>query len=73
MVKIEIDTNEFNYKDDGISELESIITLLNSIIMNIKKEKKDREVARQESRIKSTKARKDKKVIVISADKDIDE
>ena len=73
MVKIEIDTNEFNYKDDGIFELESIITLLNSIIMNIKKEKEDREVARQESRIKSTKARKDKKLIVISEDKDIDE
>ena len=68
MVKIEIDTNEFNYKGDGISELESIITLLKSIIMNIIKEKEDRKVAR----IKSTKARKDK-VIVISADKDIDE
>ena len=69
MVKIEIDTNEFNYKDDGISELESIITLLKSIIMNIIKEKEDRKVAR----IKSTKARKNEKVIVISADKDIDE
>ena len=69
MVKIEIDTNEFNYKGDGISELESIITLLKSIIMNIIKEKEDRKVAR----IKSTKARKNEKVIVISADKDIDE